>query len=209
MNTSVELLPQPPLPSPDREFVGRLATTPYHSPELIVQYGDARAKHEAAPLLQRIAELEPCLGLLREVYDDGLRTNMRDWQARTNAALLAADAVDSAQGIQTLPLAEFIARLNLWSVQTFGPGPRTAAILDHLGKELAEIAAEPQSVEEWVDAAMLALDGAVRSGVSPDEVVATLVTKLRVNQSRSWPDWRTAESDRAIEHNRDNGGEER
>lgn len=161
----------------------------------------------AARLRERIAVLEPCLGLLREVYDDGLKTNMRDWQVRANAALLAADAVGSAGGVQALLLAEFIGRLNLWSVQTFGPGPRAAAILDHLGKELAEIAAAPQSVEEWVDAAMLALDGAVRSGASPSDVAAALVAKLKVNQARSWPDWRTAEPGRAIEHNRDGGGE--
>jgi hypothetical protein len=184
----------------------------------------------AAKLRDRIAALEPSVGLLREVYGDGLKTNMREWQERTNAALNAAadrrqtgSAGDQLRLTEPpelelqppelgpkppqlagkppeLAMARFIEDLSRWSLDTFGPGPRAAAILDHLGKELAEIEASPDSLEEWIDAAMLALDGAVRSGVSPDEVVAALVTKLKVNQSRSWPDWRTAPPGRAIEH---------
>lgn len=99
-----------------------------------------------------------------------------------------------------LAMARFVEDLSKWSLDTFGPGPRAAAILDHLGKELAEIEASPGSVEEWIDVTMLALDGAVRSGASARQVVAALVTKLRVNHSRSWPDWRTAPPGRAIEH---------
>ncbi|XAI97069.1 pyrophosphohydrolase [Dolichospermum phage Dfl-JY45] len=100
-------------------------------------------------------------------------------------------------------LVAHLVRQQAWSRKTFGPGDRAAAILDHIRKELAEVAANPRSVEEWIDIAMLALDGAWRSGASTQEVAEALRWKLTVNESRTWPDWRAAEPGRAIEHVRE------
>jgi hypothetical protein len=47
---------------------------------------------------------------------------------------------------------------------------------------------------------ILALDGAWRSGASPDQIIAALVAKQAKNESRTWPDWRSAAPDQAIEH---------
>lgn len=87
-----------------------------------------------------------------------------------------------------------------WSEETFGPGPRTAGVVDHIRKELEEIEADPADLSEWIDVVLLALDGAWRAGHSPQAIVRALEDKQRKNEARDWPDWRTADTDKAIEH---------
>ena len=97
-------------------------------------------------------------------------------------------------------LVELLVAQREWSEKTFGGGKRTAGVVDHIRKELKEIEAEPDDVEEWIDVVILALDGAWRTGASPQEVVDTLVMKYRKNRDRTWPDWREFGEDQAIEH---------
>ena len=87
-----------------------------------------------------------------------------------------------------------------WSEATFGPGDRLHGLLDHLRKELVEIEESPADVTEWLDVVILALDGAWRSGHTPDQIAAALNAKYEKNRNRKWPDWRTAEAGKAIEH---------
>lgn len=87
-----------------------------------------------------------------------------------------------------------------FSKNTFGPGTRTAGVVDHIRKELREIEAKPTDLSEWIDVTILALDGAWRAGYTPDQIVAALVAKQTRNEQRSWPDWRTASPNKAIEH---------
>lgn len=47
---------------------------------------------------------------------------------------------------------------------------------------------------------ILAFDGALRSGHSPRRIISALVAKQAKNESREWPDWRTAAPGKAIEH---------
>jgi len=89
-----------------------------------------------------------------------------------------------------------------WSGATFGPGARVQGVVDHIRKELREIEANPGDLEEWIDVAILALDGAWRSGAQPADIVAALVAKQTKNERRKWPDWRTADPNHAIEHDR-------
>ena len=89
-----------------------------------------------------------------------------------------------------------------WARQTFGPGPRTAALLDHIRKELAEIAESPSDTREWLDVVILALEGAMRTGVSPANLCATLTAMQERNEARKWADWRTAPPGVASEHDR-------
>lgn len=87
-----------------------------------------------------------------------------------------------------------------WSEYTFGPGSRLHGVLDHIRKELKEIEADPTDVSEWVDVIILALDGAWRAGWEPQQIIDAIVAKQAKNESREWPDWRTAPPDQAIEH---------
>ncbi len=93
-------------------------------------------------------------------------------------------------------------RQRRWSEATFGPGARTAGVLDHIRKELREIEAAPDDVTEWADVAILALDGALRAGHQPHDVLCAIIAKQAKNEARTWPDWRTQPLDRASEHDR-------
>lgn len=72
--------------------------------------------------------------------------------------------------------------------------------MNHIRKELREIEASPLDLEEWIDVVILALDGAWRAGHSPDDIITQLVAKQAKNEKRQWPDWRTADPGKAIEH---------
>ena len=90
-----------------------------------------------------------------------------------------------------------------WSAGTFGPGPRTRGVIDHIRKELEEIEQDPTDLNEWVDVIILALDGAWRAGHMPNEIIYAIRAKQLKNEQREWPDWRTQSEDRAIEHVRE------
>ena len=87
-----------------------------------------------------------------------------------------------------------------WSTRTFGPGARTKGVLDHIRKELLEVEADPTDLSEWVDVIILAFDGALRAGHDPLWIIRGIKTKQARNEARTWPDWRTADPDKAIEH---------
>jgi hypothetical protein len=99
-----------------------------------------------------------------------------------------------------MDLAQHIRRLQAFSSQTFGPGPRTQSILAHIREELLEVEAAPTDLYEWLDIVMLALDGAWRAGRSPEDVAAALETLQTRNEGRTWPDWRTMEAGEKIKH---------
>lgn len=121
-------------------------------------------------------------------------------------------------------LAQHLRRQIAFSRATFGPGQRTDAVIDHIKKELDEVALENVRhagaknagmavADEWVDVVILALDGLTRelwaAGLSTDDAAERaadmIVRKQAENEERRWPDWRTAPSDRAIEHEKTTG----
>lgn len=99
-------------------------------------------------------------------------------------------------------LVNLIARQQDWSKRTFGDGMRTRGLSTHIRKELAEIADDPRSLEEWVDVILLALDGAWRCGPhEPDTVARAILDKQHVNMhERTWT--RPATEDEPAEHDR-------
>ncbi|MGS1093073.1 dATP/dGTP pyrophosphohydrolase domain-containing protein [Aquamicrobium terrae] len=99
-------------------------------------------------------------------------------------------------------LVTHLERQREFSLKTFGPGTRAAGVVDHIRKELREIEADPTEVEEWIDVIILAFDGAWRAGYEPAQIVKAIVAKQAKNEKRRWPDWRTADPDKAIEHDR-------
>lgn len=99
--------------------------------------------------------------------------------------------------------AAHIARQIAFSEATYGPGERTAGVIDHIKKELKEAEKDPTDVEEWADIIILAIDGAWRAGAEPQHIIDAVIDKQTKNEGRTWPDWRTAEAGKAIEHIRD------
>lgn len=119
--------------------------------------------------------------------------------------IIRAEAQEQGAGQRIQPLFNFSAHLQRqrgWSYKTFGPGMRTTGVCDHIRKELCEIESNPTDLMEWIDVVLLALDGAWRCGGSPDQIIETIVTKQTKNEGRKWPDWRTADPNKAIEHDR-------
>ena len=96
--------------------------------------------------------------------------------------------------------AAYLERQIEFSTRAFGPGLRTDGVLDHIAKESDEVRADPTDLHEWVDLIMLSIDGAWRTGASPQEIIDAVHAKLAKNEARQWPDWRTAEPGKAIEH---------
>jgi hypothetical protein len=87
-----------------------------------------------------------------------------------------------------------------WSDKTFGPGPRAEGVVDHISKELVEILNAPWDLSEWIDVVILAFDGAGRAGFTPHQIITGLREKQAENELRTWFDWRTAPSGKAICH---------
>lgn len=115
------------------------------------------------------------------------------------------EAWDGADGFgpAKFDLVAHLYRQRAFSRETFGPGQRTQGVLDHIRKELIEIEASPADLGEWVDVILLALDGAWRAGFDPARIALAIATKQIRNEGRRWPDWRTAEPGKAIEHVRE------
>lgn len=111
--------------------------------------------------------------------------------------------------ITSFNLVAHLRRARDFSFATFGPprsppeGSPSSGVRDHLAKELKEVNETPNDVEEWADIAILAFDGALREGYTPEQIVEALVFKQTKNEHRTWPDWRTAEPGKAIEHRRE------
>ena len=101
-----------------------------------------------------------------------------------------------------MDLVEHLKHQREWSARTFGPGDRLDGVLEHMGKEIVEVRESGGDLSEWVDLIILALDGAWRSGATPEQIVAAIEAKQTKNEARTWPDWQTAEPGKAIEHDR-------
>lgn len=128
--------------------------------------------------------------------------------------LRAAGQVDASSLAQQAaqPVAfDFIAHLKRqveFSFCTFGPGRRVEGITDHIAKELVEVRESGGDLGEWIDVVILGLDGCWRSGATAELIVEALQAKQAKNERRVWPDWRTADPGKAIEHDRSADGTE-
>lgn len=107
---------------------------------------------------------------------------------------------NSRQDIGQVIDAAHLERQRAFSLATFGPGARTNGVLDHIGKELQEIRDAPDDISEWVDVIILAFDGAWRAGWEPQQIIDAIIAKQAKNERRTWPDWRTSDPNKAIEH---------
>ena len=87
-----------------------------------------------------------------------------------------------------------------FSLATFGPDQSAEGVLKHIEKELVEVRADPSDPSEWADIILLALDGAMRSGIEPECVAEAVFNKLKVNEKRDWPPVSEQNHDQPVEH---------
>ena len=116
-------------------------------------------------------------------------------------------------------LKKHLIRQMAFSKATYGPGTRTNGVLDHIKKEVEEVRESGGSADEWVDLVILSLDGLTRQlsfcnhqsqRVETSANIAQVACNMIVgkqdrNENRTWPDWRTMNADKAIEHDRTKG----
>jgi len=95
-------------------------------------------------------------------------------------------------------ISAYVSAQRTWSRLTFGEGRRTIGITKHIEKELAEIRAKPEDLEEWVDVIILAIDGYWRAGGKALDLARRLKEKQEMNFNRRWPD--PQPEDEATEH---------
>lgn len=158
---------------------------------------------------------EKCLRLdIRELCTCDAIALMPGWEGSKGANLELHVAHRLGMQVMHLPpvfdLAAHLGRQREFSLKTFGPGQRTAGVCDHIRKELVEVqeAADfgDATLPEWVDVIILAFDGALRTGATPEQIIEAIVAKQARNEARRWPDWRTAAPGKAIEHVRETEG---
>lgn len=164
--------------------------------------------------IQEAGTWELCLRAdLRELCTCDTIALMPGWENSRGAHLelhvahrLGMKVMHLSEAAPAFDLVQHLHRQVEFSARTFGPGQRTAGVCDHIRKELAEVQADAaagvHTLPEWVDVIILALDGAWRSGATPEQIVAAIVAKQAKNEGRRWPDWRTADPNKAIEHDR-------
>lgn len=168
--------------------------------QLATERSDARSgAHEALTEVARLTtEVEaygPALADLNDgcfEYERALRHIADEAHTAHDALELARSALEHVSLPQRMyTFASFFNDKIAWSFKTFGPGDRYKGVVAHIRKELDEVEADPSDIEEWVDVALLAMDGAWRSaGANGRAFVDAMVAKDATNRKRSWPDWR-------------------
>lgn len=150
---------------------------------------------------------EECLRVdIRELCSCDAIALMPGWEHSKGANLELHIAHRLGLEVMHLPLqfdlVAHLRRQTVFSERTFGPGKRVDGVCDHIRKELVEVEQSGGDLAEWVDVIILGLDGAWRSGATPEQIASAITAKQLKNEARRWPDWRTADASKAIEHDR-------
>lgn len=171
-----------------------------NKPDSAAPGGDVERR---VPTDEQIGRVFMATGIPKKIVA-GENIEPKDWFDFGRACVATLSAPKQVGEMDTLgfDFYQHLHRQREWSKRTFGPGPRTAGVVDHIRKELCEIEADPFDLSEWIDVVILALDGAWRAGGTPLQIIETLAAKQTKNEGRKWPDWRTADPDKAIEHDR-------
>lgn len=167
---------------------------------LRLHYADTAALNLDAALRDLVAQID----LYTDCMDGRIDREQLDAYVERAETLLDDLTLDYFHPVRQQPekfdLIHHLRRQRQFSAKTFGPGSRSAGVIDHIRKELSEIEANPGDITEWVDVILLALDGAWRAGFEPEQIAQAIAAKQARNEARQWPDWRTADPGKAIEH---------
>ncbi|WP_429942010.1 dATP/dGTP pyrophosphohydrolase domain-containing protein [Achromobacter xylosoxidans] len=170
----------------------------YDGPSFERGYRAALASAPVAGEAQIIGYVPP---LYLEMRRRGMPVNSKIQHSPSDDATAPLYAAPQASA-EAFDFVAHLARQAEFSARTFGPGARVAGVCDHIRKELIEVETSGGDLKEWVDVIILGLDGAWRSGATPQEIIAAIVAKQAKNEARTWPDWRTVDPTKAIEHDR-------
>lgn len=117
--------------------------------------------------------------------------------------------VVSGENLNKVTLSRILLNQAHWSHETFGPQFKPKGNIDHIRKELKEYEDNP-SLKEAVDVFILAMELLWRTAreehphqVMELAVIDAITSKMDINLDRIWPDWRTADPNKAIEHIKD------
>lgn len=130
---------------------------------------------------------------------DHLRT-INEVNGKLEAVKGALDEIESLASTMPRSFVSIADEFRAWSRATFGETFHYERLTNHIRKELCEIEADPQDLEEWIDVIIIAMDGASRSGASSAEIEEALMKKLAKNRARKWPDVSQLELGAPIEH---------
>lgn len=133
---------------------------------------------------------------------DSLEAQLREIRQAHFPGSSTNPTTPTSDAAPTFDMLAHLERQAKFSLRTFGPGARVEGVTDHIAKELIEVRESGGALSEWVDVVILGLDGAWRSGASPAQIIEAIVAKQTKNEGRNWPDWRTADPGKAIEHDR-------
>ena len=167
--------------------------------------------HGARPSMERVRAIDAQIQRLFQELDR-VDAAGREWSVPT------APVIDQP-GEERFDFLQHLKEQAEWSGMTFGPGTRTRGLCDHISKELKEIekaaavarffstdsrfVEEDRAglLEEWIDIVILGLDGAWRTGSSPQQIIDALVAKTKKNHAREVARL-AADPNKAIEHDR-------
>ena len=89
--------------------------------------------------------------------------------------------------MRDLDLVYLSREMMVWSKETFGCGIRTEPILKHIEMEVQEVRdSKGEDPYEWIDIIILALDGALNAGFTPEEIAFFLRNKFEKNKNRAY-----------------------
>lgn len=89
--------------------------------------------------------------------------------------------------MRDLDLVHLLREMLVWSKETFGCGIRTEPILKHIEMEVKEVRdSKGEDPYEWIDIIILAMDGALNAGYTPEEIAFFLRNKFEKNKKRTY-----------------------
>lgn len=83
-------------------------------------------------------------------------------------------------------LNKFLSEQKKFSEKTFGKDYPLKSVLKHLGKEVKEVIANPDDMEEWADVFILLMDAMMRNNISFKKILKASNEKLKKNKKRQW-----------------------